>query len=246
MLNNHNNKRKMQILLLNPPYLPKFSRSSNGRRKHTEETKSKMTKKAIEWHKNHKHPRGMLGHTAWNKGLTKETDERLKRIAKNISKAKKGKPIWGGTRKITWEAKISKSMKGNIPWNKGKPWSEKVKKNISRGRKGLLKGENSTNWRGGISFEPYGLEFNDELREEIRRRDNYICQECGISEEKLKQKEKSNNNKKLRVHHIDYDKKNNNPNNLISLCIWCHAQMNFNRQDWTKYFQNKLQKENFP
>ena len=41
------------------------------------------------------------------------------------------------------------------------------------------------------------------------------------------------------VHHIDYDKENNNPNNLISLCRNCHAQTNFKREYWTNYFKNE-------
>ena len=46
--------------------------------------------------------------------------------------------------------------------------------------------------------------------------------------------------RKLDVHHIDYDKKNNDPKNLISLCRKCHMKTNKNRKYWTKYFQNKL------
>jgi hypothetical protein len=37
-------------------------------------------------------------------------------------------------------------------------------------------------------------------KEIARERDNYMCQECGICQIKL--------NKKLDVHHIDYNKKN--------------------------------------
>ena len=34
--------------------------------------------------------------------------------------------------------------------------------------------------------------------------------------------------------------RNNEPENLISLCKSCHTQTNFKREDWTVYFQNKL------
>lgn len=98
-------------------------------------------------------------------------------------------------------------------------------------------GENHWNWQDGKSFEPYGVEFNDELKEQIRRRDNYICQECGIIQEKIE--------RKLDVHHIDYNKKNNKPENLICLCPSCHSKTNYNREDWTKYFKKIMNERDF-
>lgn len=92
-----------------------------------------------------------------------------------------------------------------------------------------MSGENHWNWQNGKSFEPYGLEFNDELREQIRQRDNYACQECDKKQDEL--------GYKLNVHHIDYDKTNNKPENLISLCRSCHIKTNYSREDWTEYFR---------
>lgn len=89
-------------------------------------------------------------------------------------------------------------------------------------------GENNPRWQGGISFEPYGIEFNDELKNQIRERDNHTCQECHYTEEQL--------GCTLDVHHIDYDKTNNSPENLISLCRSCHSQTNFGREEWAEYF----------
>jgi len=37
------------------------------------------------------------------------------------------------------------------------------------------------------------------------------------------------------VHHIDYNKKNCNLDNLITLCINCHAKTNYNREYWKEY-----------
>jgi len=105
----------------------------------------------------------------------------------------------------------------------------------------LIRGENSSNWLGGLSFEPYGLSFNNELKEQIRKRDHYTCQLCG----------KPQNGKKLSTHHIDYNKRHNHPRNLISLCSnkkdepGCHAKTNNNREYWIKYFQDSLIKR-FP
>ena len=111
--------------------------------------------------------------------------------------------------------------------------------NISKGKKGKpnpkvsvsLRGkirEESRNWKGGLSFEPYGIEFNGKLKEVIRKRDKYTCQYCYRNQEEVREK--------LSIHHIDYDKKNNNPLNLISLCRKCHTKMGANRELWRRYF----------
>ncbi len=55
----------------------------------------------------------------------------------------------------------------------------------------------------------------DNISHIIRRRDDYTCQNCGI-------KEKSPF-KKHSVHHIDENRKNNNSENLITLCRACHG-----------------------
>jgi 5-methylcytosine-specific restriction endonuclease McrA len=122
--------------------------------------------------------------------------------------------------------KRSMALKGRIIKDE---W--KVKMSLSA-KKRLSKKENHPNWQGGKSFEPYGVEFSEELKNEIRKRDGYKCQECGCSQVKLGQR--------LDVHHIDYNKKNNVPENLISLCRSCHLQTNFERSDWENYFKNKI------
>jgi len=86
--------------------------------------------------------------------------------------------------------------------------------------------EKAPNWKGGISFEPYSVDWKETLKRSIRERDYYICQLC---------KEYGNV-----VHHIDYNKQNCNPNNLICLCFRCNSKVNFKREYWTKYFQDKI------
>ena len=94
---------------------------------------------------------------------------------------------------------------------------------------------NHPNWLGGISFKPYSLDWTENLKECIRDRDNHKCQICGCPE--------IENMKSLDVHHVDYNKKDCNPNNLISLCNSCHHKTNFNRKYWTCYFQNKTKEK---
>lgn len=85
------------------------------------------------------------------------------------------------------------------------------------------------NWRGGKSFEPYPLGWNKTFKEQIRYRDGYKCQLCGCPE--------IENGRKLDVHHIDYDKENLNPSNLVSLCQNCHGRTNGHRDYWKEYLK---------
>jgi len=241
----------------------------------------------------------------WNKGLTKETDERVRKYSKPRSEETKKKKslamlkrkeklgyinspetrkkigLANKGKKLSKEAKrkiglanlgdknpskrpevrkkISKANKGihfspKTEFKKGHKRSKfseekRIKtrrnngwwKNTKQTRKRLSersKGEKNPSWRGGISFEPYSIEFNEELKEKIRKRDNHRCQECFKHHDELFTK--NGRRYKLIIHHIDYNKKNNNPNNLISLCRNCHVKTNFKRKDWIKHFQNKM------
>lgn len=94
---------------------------------------------------------------------------------------------------------------------------------------GLLQlGERNHSWRGGISFEPYPIGWTNTFREQIRYRDGYTCQVCGVPEIECK--------RKLCVHHIDYDKKNISEANLVCLCLSCHQRTNYHRTEWEDYF----------
>ncbi|MCJ7805162.1 HNH endonuclease [Patescibacteria group bacterium] len=90
-------------------------------------------------------------------------------------------------------------------------------------------GAGNPRWLGGISFEPYTSAFNEDLKETIRQRDEFCCQKCGVPQIECITK--------LAVHHIDYDKANSIPSNLISLCIGCNSLVNSNREYWINYFQ---------
>lgn len=146
-----------------------------------------------------------------------------------MAKFKKGNKINLGRypSKKTRE-KMSKVQKreGKSP-NKG--WFKKGN-SMSSLRTGKWLGEKNWNWKGGISLEAYGLEFNEDLKEVIRNRDRRKCQIC--------EKTELENKEKLSVHHIDYDKRNNDPKNLITLCRICHLRTNGKRKYWTKSFNN--------
>jgi len=78
--------------------------------------------------------------------------------------------------------------------------------------------------------------FTEEQKEEIRNRDDKTCQLCGRSEFGTFKHYKDN----LNVHHIDYDKTNNDPSNGISLCRECHTKTNSDREFWQLYFMQMM------
>jgi len=101
------------------------------------------------------------------------------------------------------------------------------------------KGKNNPNYIDGTGNYPYPLAFNSKLKLEIRKRDNYTCQNCDMTEEK----HLIVFGQVLAIHHIDYDKENCKKKNLITLCKQCNARANYNRNYWIDYFKNKLNKK---
>lgn len=179
---------------------------------HTEETKRKISE------------------TFKGKKLSKEHKNKIKETTKKLFKGK-GNNFYGKKHTKEWGINHSKKVKGT----KLKSYTQERRKSYKEYWKRLsqdLKGNKNPNWNGGSSFEPYGSEFNNKLKELIRQRDNNTCQECNFNQEQLR--------RKLNIHHIDYNKKNNHSNNLISLCDSCHSQTNFKREDWINYFQDKI------
>jgi len=115
-----------------------------------------------------------------------------------------------------------RGMKGKVAWNKGK-------------ENKYWKGSKNPNWNNGSSFIDYGKEFDKRLKRKIRSRDDFTCRLCRKTEKELK--------RRLDVHHIDYDKKNNRKINLISLCHGCHMKTNPKKN--REYYSKILNKMNY-
>lgn len=124
------------------------------------------------------------------------------------------------------ESKLNLSKKSKELWQ-NQEFREKILNSYPN-----RKGELASNWQGGKSFELYGIEFNKELKNFIKQRDNYQCQDPNCK----------HLSERLEVHHIDYDKKNNNPENLITLCLNCHRKTNFKRNYYTEFYQKMVNK----
>ena len=77
------------------------------------------------------------------------------------------------------------------------------------------RGSKSSSWKGGISYDNNPPELTPAYKNSIRRRDNFTCQLCGKTNKEQK--------KKLPTHHIDDDRHNNHPDNLLTLCPACHG-----------------------
>jgi hypothetical protein len=193
----------------------------------SEETKAKMRKPKSEIackHSSESHK----GQVPWIKGKH-HSEETISKMRKPKSEETRSK------------------MRGRHPSEETlaklrKPKSEEHCRHISEAREGKssgmlgkhhseetlakMSGENCHLWKGGISFEPYGSEFNETLKEQIRSRDNFVCHICGRHQGK----------RKFPVHHIDYNKKNNDPSNLVTLCFNCHPKTNGRREQWIAYF----------
>lgn len=154
--------------------------------------------------------------------------KRTVKTCDNISKALIGKCAgkkhwhWGGTTSETTKKKQSLARMGKpgptFSFKQRKALGEKQKATWTPERR-KKNGENhsgskSNFWRGGKGkqLQTYGEDWTAELRESIFKRDNYSCQ-C---------LHRHHHRRRLDVHHIDWNKRNNDPKNLITLCNGCH------------------------
>lgn len=142
----------------------------------------------------------------------------------------KNNPFYGKKHTEGSKEKMSKSLTGKF-WGKNNPFygkthSEAAKKKMREYER--PSGKDCYNWKGGISYKDYcPVFFNKEYKESIRVRDNYVCQNpyCYHKSDMLD------------IHHIDYDKKNCGPDNLITVCRSCNSRANKDREWHTAWYQ---------
>ena len=172
----------------------------------------------------------------WAIEMRRKLSEANKRpdVRKKISKALKGKPK---SKEHIEKVREAIKKKWQNPEYKAKMIKANNTKKMKRIRSKNSSGKNNAiygkrkdlapNWKGGISNEPYPFEFNKELKEKIKKRDDYTCQLC-------------RSKKYLHIHHIDYNKQNCVEYNLVTLCRKCNGKVNFNRESWTKKFKQLI------
>ena len=150
-------------------------------------------------------------------------------------KIKIGKAAVGRKLSDTTKRKISRSKTGL----KHRDETKKKISDVCRAKN--LGAENSPNWKGGISFEPYCPKFNESFKESVRDKFGRVCLLCNKSEEE--------NGRKLDVHHVDYNKEclcNEIECEFVPLCISCHSKTsNGDREYYEKLLLEKLSKDPF-
>lgn len=194
-------------------------------RKHTKESNEKNRQSLLKHYKKNpisdevkeKHRQSAL--KQFQNGMPQETREKIRKKVKNKYKD----PEYG--RQLT-EKRIKTFARLDVK----KKMRESQKGNTNGFKKGnrLSVGKRNGRWKGGISNNPYPTVWTKELRQAIRQRDKYICQISSYYPS-------------FSVHHIDYDKNNCEPENLITLSNRSHSKTNSNREHWIEYFRNKKQ-----
>lgn len=123
----------------------------------------------------------------------------------------------------------------------GKPLSDEHKLNIGNASRQLWAegrfdkvhiGENNKHWRGGVE-KNYPREFSLKLKAEIKERDKYKCRICSTGLYKSRY---------APIHHINGNRNDNNPENLILLCNDCHSKIHnpSSTEDVILAFRSKL------
>ncbi len=134
----------------------------------------------------------------------KHSDETKKKISDSL-KGREGVIPNEETRN-----KMSDAKQGITPWNKGKELSEEHKEKLSLSH---------IDYSSTIYIDGYCKSFDKEYKEDIRIRDKHTCQLCCTKWKDRKIK------RKFHIHHIDEDKLNSHPDNLITVCCSCHFKL---------------------
>lgn len=148
-----------------------------------------------------------MGKAAWNKGVSLSEQQKS-----HLSEVLKGRTC------NTGRTHFKKGQSGNpeTQFKKGQVSYWKGKKNPH------FTGPNNPRWNGGITPEHKKVRWSQEykdFRDEIFKRDNYTCKDCG-------KKRKVGDRVILNAHHkksfADYPELRFVKSNVITLCKQCH------------------------
>ena len=149
-----------------------------------------------------------------------------------VNRVGENNPMFGITHDENTRTQLSKKAIARFKISKhpmlGKHHTKESKILIGKSKVEKYKEDGNPNWRGGIGFLPYSVDFNDSFKSKVKERDNdkcLLCGEVGV----------------LHIHHIDYDKKNTVKENCCSLCEKCHGKTHYNRKYWKQKLSNLLE-----
>ena len=219
---------KYKIHKINPTWFKKGELSGFSGRKHSLESRRKMSKSLKgrpSWNKGKK-----LHYTIWNKGKSIKPNNALEIWRKSggqvwnkgLKFKKEEHPLYGKKFSEESKRKMSKSrleyLKTHPIWNKNLHiWRNR--RHPMLGKHNSKRGTNHWNWKGGVS-KGYKTKYNSleyrNWRRDIFVRDEFTCQECGIK------------HIYITAHHIKsfayYPKLRFDVNNGITLCEECHKK----------------------
>lgn len=109
----------------------------------------------------------------------------------------------------------------------GKHHSNKTKEKMSISQSD----ERNSQWIDGRSKKKNNYKnFSNNYKMYIRNIFYNTCFLCGVKENNL--------DRKLHVHHIDYNKENSAIINLVPLCDVCHGKTTYKRSLWQNWFES--------
>jgi len=149
---------------------------------------------------------------SWNKGLTREADERVERYAK--SKDGSLNPMFG---KKAWNKGVGvedeRVFRMTAAMRKGFD-SEETRLKMSAAKTGL-RGEDTNNWGGGV-WKPGGSGYIQMTKNGVRHYLHRYVAETAIGRKLLTIEE---------VHHVDMNRENNEPENLLVIRARDHTAL---------------------
>lgn len=197
----------------NPMYGKTFS--------HTEETKQKISESSKERWEDEEYKERVVEKIKQNREWDGHSEETKKKISESLT----GRSLSEETKeklkgKTEGEKNGMYGKTGSDHPMGGNTISEKHKQKISESNSGVgngMYGKTGEDHPRFQSEKEYGESFTYNLKEFVREFYQRKCQLCG--------KDGNNSERRLDVHHMDANKKNNNLNNLFPFCRSCHQKM---------------------
>lgn len=150
-----------------------------------------------------------IGHSGWNKGIP--LSEERKQHLSNVLKGRTCNTGRTHFKKGNSDGLKTRFKKGQTSYWKGK-------------KNPYFTGPNNPKWKGGVTAEHLKIRWSVRMknfRNEIFKRDNYTCKNCG-------RKRKPKDRVVLNIHHIKsfaiYDELRFDKDNAITLCTECHKK----------------------